>query len=257
MIRPVSGWMANCTFEPPVSTPISRRDAVAGMDAHGVDVLDRADDDGVVGLVADHLHLEFLPAEQAFVDQDLTHRRGFQTGAADMLVILAVIGDAAAGSAQGEGGADDRRQADLGDSVHRQAHPGDDVGLAVGALGRVDDGGAGVFQPDPVHRLAEQLAVLGHFDGGAVGADQLDAELVQHAHVGQRHGGVQPGLAAHGGQQRVGAFLLDDPGHDFRRDRLDIGGVGHLRVGHDGGGVRVDQDDPVTLLAQRLAGLGA
>ena len=46
-------------------------DAVAGMDAHRIDVFDGADDDGIVGPVADHLHLELFPAKQAFVDQHL------------------------------------------------------------------------------------------------------------------------------------------------------------------------------------------
>ena len=49
-------------------------DRIAGMHAHRVDVFDRADDDGVVGGVAHHLHLVFLPAQQAFVDEDLAHR---------------------------------------------------------------------------------------------------------------------------------------------------------------------------------------
>jgi hypothetical protein len=42
-----------------------------------------------------------------------------------------------------------------------------------------------------------------------------------------------------------------------RRERLDVGRIGHLRVGHDRRRVRVDQHDAVPLLAQRLAGLGA
>ena len=79
----------------------------------------------------------------------------------------------------------------------------------------------------------------------------------EHAHVVEGEGGVEAGLAAHGGQERVGALLLDDLRDDLGGDRLDVGGVGHLRVGHDGGGVGVDQDDAVAFLAQRLAGLGA
>jgi hypothetical protein len=90
-----------------------------------------------------------------------------------------------------------------------------------------------------------------------VGADHLDIVAVEHAHAAQRQRGVERGLAAHGGQQRVGAFLGDDLGHDFGRDRLDIGRVGKLRIGHDRGRVGVDQDDAVALLLQRLAGLGA
>ena len=73
----------------------------------------------------------------------------------------------------------------------------------------------------------------------------------------QRHGGVERCLAAHGGQQRIGFFPLDDAGHDLRRDRLDVGGVGQLRVGHDGRRIGIHQHDAIALLAQRLAGLGA
>ena len=39
--------------------------------------------------------------------------------------------------------------------------------------------------------------------------------------------------------------------------RFDIDVVGHGVVGHDGGGVGVDQDDLQALLLQRAAGLGA
>src|SRR5262249_53657820 len=49
--------------------------------------------------------------------------------------------------------------------------------------------------------------------------------------------------------------FLDDAGDDLRGDWLDVGTVGHLGVGHDGGRVRVDEDDRVAFLAQGLAGL--
>ena len=128
---------------------------------------------------------------------------------------------------------------------------------AIIVLRRAHDGCLGVFQPQPVHRLAKQLAVLGHFDGFAVGADQLDAEFVQNAHICHRQRGIEPGLSTHRGQQCVGAFLFDDFGHHLGGDGFDIGGVGQFRVGHDRGGVGIDQDHPVAFFAQRLAGLGA
>jgi len=43
--------------------------------------------------------------------------------------------------------------------------------------------------------------------------------------------------------------------NDFRGDRLDIGGIGQIGIGHDGGRVGIDQNDPVTLGLQCLAGL--
>ena len=84
-MRPSSGLTPNCTLDPPVSTPISRSTAseasrmiwyslsvsvsagatviIAGMHAHRIEVLDRADDDAIVLLVAHHFHLELFPAE--------------------------------------------------------------------------------------------------------------------------------------------------------------------------------------------------
>ena len=49
-----------------------------------------------------------------------------------------------------------------------------------------DDGGFRVFEADAVHRFAEQLAVFGHFDGIARGADHFDAELFEDAHFFER-----------------------------------------------------------------------
>ena len=230
-------------------------DRIARMHPHRIDVFDRADDDGVVGLVADHLHLELFPAEQGFIDQNLRHGRGFQTGPAVIFIIVAVIGHATAGAAKGEGRTDDGGQADLFQRVHGLFQTSGDIVFAVFLLGGGDDGGLGVFQTDAVHRFAEKFAILGHFNGLTVRADQFHAEFLKHAHVRERETGVQAGLPAHRGQQRVGAFLFDDLGHNLGGDRLDIGGVGQTRIGHDRRGVRVDEDDPVAFLAQRLARL--
>src|SRR5690606_6885640 len=107
------------------------------------------------------------------------------------------------------------------------------------------------------HRLLEQLAVFGHADGLAPGADQLDAVLVEHAVVGQVQRAVQRGLPAHGRQQRVGLLLGDDLLDRAPVDRLDVHRVGGVRVGHDRRGVAVHQHHAVALLPQRLAGLRA
>ena len=217
-------------------------DAVAGMHPHGIDVLDGADDDAVVGAIAHDLHLELLPAEHRFLDQDRADGRGAQAPLDDILELGAVIGDAAAGAAEGEGGPDHGGQA-------RQLQRGDRLVIAR------DQAALRALEPDAGHGLAEELAILGHLDGMGIGPDHLDAQRLEPAGAVQRHGGVEGGLAAHGGQQSIGALALDDARDDLRGDRLDIGGVGQLRVGHDGRRIGIDQDDPIALLAQRLAGL--
>ena len=49
---------------------------VAGVNAHRIDIFDRADNDAVIRFVADDLHFEFFPAEYRFLDQHFGGRRG-------------------------------------------------------------------------------------------------------------------------------------------------------------------------------------
>ena len=214
------------------------------MHAHRVDILDGADDDAVVGDIADDLHLVLLPAQHAFLDEDLGGGGKVEAAFNDLAELFHVVSDAAAGAGQGEGRADNGRQTD------------ERLGLQRLFQG-VDGPRFWALQTDGVHGVAEFLAVLGLVDDIGPGADHLDAEFLQHAHALKAERGVQGRLAAHGRQKRVWAFLFDDFGDDFRGDRLDIGGVGDLGVGHDGGRVGVDQNDPVALGAQGLAGLNA
>ena len=85
-------------------------DAVAGVHAHRIDVLDRADDDEVVGAVAHHLELEFLPADDRFFEQDLVDRAQIDAAARQLAELLDVVGDAAADAAERERRADDDRE---------------------------------------------------------------------------------------------------------------------------------------------------
>ena len=107
-------------------------------------------------------------------------------------------------------GPHDERQADV---AQRRA----------GLLGEVAMRLRGTRRPALEHRLAEQVAVLGPADRVVVGADQLDAELVQVAVLVQGLGQVERRLAAERRQQRVRALLLDDP-----RDRA--GSIGSMYV---------------------------
>src|ERR687893_799833 len=62
-------------------------------------------------------------------------------------------------------------------------------------------------------------------------------------------GEVQGGLPAQGWEERVGALLAQDLGDGLDRERLPVGGVGNLGVGHDRSRVRVDEDYAVSLVA--------
>ena len=260
-ISSVSGLTANWTLEPPVSTPTARMtaiawsrrllveavgerllrrdgDAVAGVHAHRVDVLDRADDHDVVVVVAHDLELELAPAEHRLVEQHLADRR------------------------RGQAARDDRaRTPPRVRAMPPPRPPSVKAGRTIAGRPMLARARArasssvvaialrGIFSPAALHRLAEQVAVLGAGDRVVVGADELDAEALERAVLVQRLGQVQRGLAAERRQQRVGALALDDLRHRPGQQRLDVGRVGELRVGHDRRRVRVDQDDLVALLA--------
>ena len=222
----------------------SHGDGVAGVHAHGVQVFNRADDDAVVRLVTHHFHLILFPAQQRLFNQQFLGGRGFQAALANGLKLFGVVGDAAAGAAQGEAGADDG---------------GETEGLLNGPslVHAVGNARAGGTQADLGHRLFELETVFGFVDGLGRSADQLDLISLQHAVVPQIKRAVQRSLAAHSGQNRIGLFLGDDFFHRLPGDGLDVGHVRRVRVGHDGGGVAVDQNDFVALFAQRLARLHA
>ncbi len=119
------------------------------------------------------------------------------------------------------------------------------------------DLGFGYLITDFAHSLIEQVAILRFPDRFLGRADHLDAVLLQYAVGIQIQRTVQRRLPAHGRQDRIGALLLDDLLDGLPIDRFDVDGVGHVRIGHDRRRIRVHQNDAVTFLAQRLAGLGA
>ena len=148
-------------------------------------------------------------------------------------------------------------------------------GDGAGFVQVVRDAGNGNVEADGQHQFLERQPVFAFVDGFGLRADHFDAVFFEHAVFVQRHRGVERGLAAERGEQnefvpswfwRPGSgtpfshFLLfadDDFLDAFRRDRFDVGAVGELRVGHDGGRVGVDEDDAVAFLVEGLAGLRA
>jgi hypothetical protein len=94
-------------------------------------------------------------------------------------------------------------------------------------------------------------------DGGEIGADQLDAEAVKYVSLVKLDSDVQRRLPAEGGQERVRSLGLDHLGDGLRVERLEVGRVGPLGVGHDRGRVRVHQHDAIALLTEHAARLGS
>ena len=221
------------------------RDRITGVNPHGVEVFDAADDHHVVGGVAHHLQLKLLPAQQRLFNQDLINGAGFQAAVAQGPKFLGVVGNAAARAAQGEGRANDARVT---------------ADLIANRFGLLHGGGNSRWthrHTDAFHGLFEQVAVFGFLNGGQIGANQLHAMALEGAVFGQAHRQVQSGLAAHGGQQGIGLLQLDHAPHHIGCQRLDVGPIRHFWIGHDRGGVGVHQHHLKAISPQGFAGLSA
>ena len=216
------------------------RDGVARVDAHRVEVLDRADDHDVVGPVADHLELELVPAADRLLDEHLADRALGEPALDLSMERLDVVREPAPVPAERERRPDDGRH-----------------GRASEVVERLDDHRARHGEPAALHGLAEELAVLGPPDHVDPRAEKLDAELFEHARRVELDGEVERRLAAERGQQRVGALAAEDVGDALQVERLDVRPVGEPGVGHDRRRVRVDDDRPVAVLAQHLERLTA
>ncbi len=105
---------------------------------------------------------------------------------------------------------------------------------------------AGVLKPQPVFR---------NFDGAQRRANHFNFVLFKDAAFGELDGEIQSSLTAYGREQSVGLFFDDDGFEILLGEWLDVGAVGHLRVGHDRRRIRIDQNCFVAFVAQRFASL--
>ena len=212
------------------------------MHPHRVEILDRANDDAVVVPVANDLHLEFLPADDRLFQQNFRRRRHLEAVRDDALEFLAVIGNAAAGTAERERGTDNRREADPLLFFQR-------------LIQRMRNLRARALQAYLGHGHAEQVPIFGRIDRFARGRNHLDTVFLENALAREIERAVEAGLAAHCRQERIRPLLLDDAGQRRPVNGLDVSSIGHLGVCHDRRRVGIDQDHAIALLAERFARL--
>ena len=211
------------------------------MDAHRVDVLDRADDDGVVRVIAHQLELELVPAEERLLDEHLADRALGERALEQAIELLTSAHGAASVSAQGERRPqDDREGQSLGHVLDGRDHD---------RLGNLQAGRA--------HGLAEEVAILCALDHVDRCTDQLDAEIVEDPLLREPDGEVQRRLPAHRREQCVGSLALEHARDSFEVERLQVRAVGEPGVGHDRRRVRVDDDRLEPVRSEHLQRLAA
>ena len=196
-------------------------------------------------LVAHHLELVLLPAEHGLLDQDLVHGREVEPARHDLLELLDVVGDAAAGAAEREGGPDDRGQArqlqHRARLVERRARS-----RSCGTSRPMRPMASLKSRRSSPTSTARRLAPIRRTPSRS-STPRRDSSTA-------RLSAVWPPTV---GSTRVGPLALEDRLEHLGRERLDVGAVRVLGVGHDRRRVRVHQRDAEALLLEDLDRLGA
>src|SRR5712675_1826119 len=161
-MRPSAGLTPNCTLEPPVSTPISRSTAseASRMIWYSLSVSVSAGatvmESPVCTPIGSRFSIEQTMMQLSFLSRTTSISNSFQpsTDAAidDLDEFGLGVGDAAAGAAHGEGGPDDRGQADVVERTQRVRQI-------------LDLHRARGLQPDPGDSLPETAAIFRLVDG--------------------------------------------------------------------------------------------
>ena len=221
----VSVWAGATVIESPVCTPMGSRFSIEQTTTQ-LSARSRMTSSSY----------SFQPGDRP-LDEDLADGAGGEARAAARRAnSLGRGGDAGALAAEDEGRADDHRQADLA-----RRRPGPRPGC--GRCPRRAPRGRSPAWPALNRSRSSAVAMASALAPISSACRARRARLA----LDQLHGQVERGLAAEGGQHGVGLLPLDDLRQDVGVERLDVGGVGEVGVGHDRGRVRVGQDHPVAL----------
>jgi len=113
------------------------------------------------------------------------------------------------------------------------------------------------FEADFAAGILEPEAIFGNFNGAERSANHFNLVLFENAAFGEFDRKVESGLTADCRQKRIWLFASENFVEIFLGERLDVRAVSQLRVGHDRGGIGIDEHNFVALGAQRLACLCA
>ncbi len=222
----------------------SGTEGISCMNAHGIDVLNKADRDHIACGITYDFQLELFPAEDGFFDEHLADQGSLQASGADGLQLFLIIYKTAAGTAHGVGRTEDDRITEF-------------IGDRKCFFHGIGDLRAGHLNAERVHGILELDPVFTALNGVHLNTDDLDIVFIKNAFFGKLCCKIEAGLSAEIGKKGIGTFFCDDLLQTFYIQGLDIRNVGSFGIGHDGCGIGIDKNDFISELAKSFACLGA
>src|SRR5690625_1494705 len=107
------------------------------------------------------------------------------------------------------------------------------------------------------HSVFELEPIFGLVDGLGICPYKLDTMFLEYPLAVEVKGTIKSCLPPHGGQECVGALVLNNFLDCAPSDGLDVGDIGRIGVSHNCGGVAIDQNGAVACVFEGFTGLGA
>ena len=208
------------------------------MDPDRIHVFHVADRDRSIVTVPDDLIFDLLIASDAFLHQDLMHRRKLQGILHDRCKFPGIICKTPSGAAKGK------------------SRPKHDGIPDLSGSGQSFLYGGSCFRGQ--HRfsqfnakLLEQFPVLCPFNRSTVRTQQLCSALFQDSLFLKLHGKVEPCLASYPRKDGIRTFKAYDPGQIFQCQRLHVDLIRNRGIRHDRCRIGVAQNDLISLFPKR------
>ncbi len=145
---------------------------VSRVHPHGVHVFDEAYGDHLVFGIPYHFKLQFLPAQNRFLHEDLTHETRRDAAAGHGAKLFQIIDESSSRAAHGIGGPDH----------DRVSEPDRD---ALGLLNAVSRFALRHLDAETIHGILEGDPVLASFNGIHLDADDLDTVFFENSLAGE------------------------------------------------------------------------
>ena len=157
--------------------------AVAGMNAHGIHILDKADGNHLIFGIPNHFQLQLFPAKNRFLHQNLMNPAGGKASRRNDLKLFDVVNQTAAGSTHSISWPDHHRIAKF-------------LGCFFRILNRINRLAAGHLDAQTIHGFLERCSILAPLDGIDIDPDDLDPVFGENS-AGKKLGGqIQRRLSA-------------------------------------------------------------
>ena len=226
----------------PKSLGRSNYDGVSCVDTNRVNVLHVADSDAVSCTVTHYLILDFFPAGDAALYQNLSNTGKTKTILQDLTKLVFIVGNSTAASAKGVSRTKNNRIANGIGKCKTILHRGNNLG----SCNRL---------ADFLHSIFKFLTILSLLDSLGCSTDQSYIMLFQEAFLIQLHGKVQTCLATQSRKNAVWLLFQDQLLYHFYSKRLDVNAVCNVFICHDCSRIGVQKNNLQTFFFQGTAGL--